>query len=124
MNDTRKGQFQSAGQWITKAKRLAIYLRDGFACAYCGVSLRDAAPADVTLDHLLARSAGGNNDARNLVTACRSCNCSRKDKPWIDFAPGGARDRILTLIARQLNLPLAKALIAGTAGDAALEAAR
>jgi len=78
----------------------------------------------VTLDHLLARSAGGDNDARNLVTACKSCNSSRQDRPWADFAPGGARDRILTLIARPLNIELAKAILDGSAGDAQTEAAR
>lgn len=121
---SRDGQHQPKGQWITKVKRLAIYLRDDVACVYCGRSLRDASPSDVTLDHLLARSAGGDNDARNLVTACKSCNSSRQDKPWADFAPGGARDRILTLIARPLNIELSRALIAGTAGDAETEAAR
>jgi len=124
MNTSRDGNHQPRGQWITKHKRLAIYIRDGFGCVYCGRSLRDATPSDVTLDHLLARSAGGDNDARNLVTACKSCNSSRQDRPWADFAPGGARDRILTLIARPLNIPLAKAIIDGSAGDAQTEAAR
>lgn len=90
---------------------------------YCGTAEqeRTAAPADITLDHPLAKSAGGSNDAANLVTACRSCNSSRQDKPWVDYATGGARDRIVTLIARPLNCELARALIAGTTGDPALE---
>jgi hypothetical protein len=112
-NGHQSSQFQPEGCWIRKEKRLAIYLRDEFHCAYCGRALRDEAAENVTLDHLLARSAGGSNDASNLVTACRSCNCSRQDRPWVDFAPGGARDRILTLIARPLNVKLAKALISG-----------
>lgn len=120
----RQGQAQASGQWIRSDARLAIYIRDGFACAYCGRDLRNAAPADVTLDHLLPRSAGGTNDATNLVTACRSCNSSRQDKPWIDYATGGARDRIEQLRHRPLNIELAKALIAGTAGDPEIEAAR
>jgi 5-methylcytosine-specific restriction endonuclease McrA len=115
---------QPVGRWIRPAKRLALYLRDDFSCAYCGQSLRGAAPADVTLDHLLPRSAGGTNDATNLITACRSCNSSRQDKPWVDFAPGGARDRIEQLRHRPLNLTLAKALIADQAGDDVLESAR
>jgi len=119
-----RSPHQPTGQWITSAKRLAIYLRDEFRCLYCGTNLKVAAPRDITLDHLLPRSAGGNNEARNLITACRSCNSSRQDKPWVDFAPGGATDRILSRIAQPLNLTLAKALIAGTAGDAELEATR
>lgn len=120
----RLGQHQPAGRWIRVEKRLAIYLRDGFLCAYCGSALQDAAPADVTLDHLLPRSAGGSNDATNLVTACRSCNSSRQDKPWLDYATGGARDRIEQLRHRPLNIELARALIEDRAGDDNLEAAR
>lgn len=120
----RQGSAQPSGCWIRPAKRLSIYLRDGFACAYCGTDLRSAEPANVTLDHLLPRSAGGTNDATNLITACRSCNSSRQDKPWIDFAPGGARDRIEQLRHAPLNMELARALIDGTAGDPALEAVR
>lgn len=115
------GQFQPKGQWIRKEKRLALYLRDDFACAYCGRALRDAAPAEITLDHLLPRSAGGSNDAANLVTACRPSNSSRKDRPWVDYATGGARDRILQLIARPLNLDLAKAILSGEQATAAAD---
>lgn len=100
-------------KWIRADKRLALYIRDGFACAYCGRALRDAPPAEVTLDHLLPRIAGGSNDATNLITACRSCNSSRQDTPWLDYATGGARDRIEQLRHRALNLDLARAIISG-----------
>lgn len=109
----RQGQAQASGCWIRPDARLSIYIRDGFACAYCGTDLRTAAPADVTLDHLLPRSAGGKNDATNLVTACRSCNSSRGAKPWLDYATGGARDRIEQLRNAPLNRPLAKAILSG-----------
>lgn len=117
----RQGASQAAGRWIRAEKRAALYLRDRFACVYCGRDLRHAAPADVTLDHLLPRSAGGTNEAVNLVTCCRTCNSSRGSKPWLDYASGGARDRIEQLRHEPLNLDLARALIAGTAGDDALE---
>lgn len=107
--------------WIRKARRLAIYLRDGFSCAYCGRDLRGADPREVTLDHLVPRCEGGSNHESNLVTACRSCNCSRKDRPWREFAPGGAAERIEALVALALNTELARALIEGQAGDAGLE---
>lgn len=120
----RQGRAQASGCWIRAEKRLAIYVRDSFRCLYCGADLRHAAPADVTLDHLLPRSAGGTNAADNLVTACRSCNSSRGARPWVDYATGGARDRIEQLRHEPLNIQLAKALIAGTAGDQAVESAR
>jgi hypothetical protein len=120
----RQGKAQAAGCWIRKERRLAIYIRDSFRCAYCGCDLRHAAPADITLDHLLPRSTGGNNESTNLVTACRSCNSARQDKPWVDYATGGAIDRINQLRLSPVNVELAKALINGTAGDAEVEAAR
>lgn len=111
-------------RWIRPEKRLAIYIRDGFQCAYCGRDLRHAEPAEVTLDHLLPRVAGGTNEATNLITACRACNSSRQERPWVDYATGGARDRIETLRHQPLNIELAKALIADRAGDDTLEAVR
>lgn len=114
----------NGSKWIRPEKRLAIYIRDGFACCYCGRELRDATPAEVTLDHLLPRSCGGKNDATNLVTACRACNSARGAKPWPDYATGGAVERIQQRRRAPLNLPLAKALIAGRAGDPEVEAAR
>lgn len=67
----------ATGQWIRTDKRLAIYLRDGMCCAYCGARVEDGAV--LTLDHLLARELGGKNDETNLVTACLSCNSSKQD---------------------------------------------
>lgn len=109
----RQGSAQASGCWIRKEKRLALYIRDSVRCLYCGADLRHAAPADITLDHLLPRSAGGSNVATNLATACRSCNSSRGAKPWLDYATGGARDRIEQLRHEPLNIELAKAIISG-----------
>jgi 5-methylcytosine-specific restriction endonuclease McrA len=111
----------NGGKWIRPEKRLAIYIRDDFQCCYCGASLKNAEPCNVTLDHLVCRVYGGSNDATNLITACKSCNSSRQDKPWVDYATGGARDRIETRRHQPLNLALAKAIINGTAGDAVEE---
>lgn len=118
------GNGGNGSKWIRKDKRLAIVLRDGVQCVYCGRDLRGAEPREVTLDHLLPRCAGGTNEATNLVTACLSCNSSRGAKPWVDFAPGGAKDRIEQLRHMPLNRKLAKAFIAGEVGDAEIEALR
>ena len=61
--------------WLPKARRLAIYLRDGLACAYCGASVEN--DAKLSLDHLKPYSKGGTNETSNLVTACFSCNSGR-----------------------------------------------
>jgi hypothetical protein len=70
--------------WITPKKRLAIYLRDGLACAYCCTSIEDG--AKLTLDHLQPHSKGGSNNATNLVTCCHRCNSSRGNRAWRGFA--------------------------------------
>ncbi len=75
--------------WIRKEKRLAIYLRDGLACAYCETALEDC--ERLTLDHLTPHSQGGSNEPSNLVTCCVKCNSIRADRPWKDFCKDVAR---------------------------------
>lgn len=51
--------------------RNEIFARDGYRCVYCGLV---RTPEDLTLDHVQARSRGGDRSGGNLVTACRACN--------------------------------------------------
>lgn len=71
-------------KWIRQDKRLAIYLRDGLACAYCGVGIESG--AQLSLDHLTCYSHGGSNHESNLVTCCSHCNSARGDRPVQEFA--------------------------------------
>ena len=69
-------------------KRLRIYMRDKFRCQYCG----DKKPAsELTLDHILPRSRGGDNSPVNIVTACVACNNRKSDR-----TPAEARMPLLT----------------------------
>jgi hypothetical protein len=113
-----RSPHQPTGQWIRPAKRLAIYLRDGFRCIYCCRDMRDADPRDLTLDHIACRADGGGNGEGNLVTACRSCNCSRRDRSLESFAGPETISDVARLTARDLRpyLTMAKALIAGKTG--------
>ena len=91
--------------WIRQEKRLAIYLRDGMACAYCGEGIEHG--AKLTLDHITPHSQGGSNSESNLVTACHRCNSLRRDRSVDEFAAsvagyidhGITADAILTHIA-------------------------
>ena len=106
-------------KWIRKDKRLAIYLRDGMACAYCGVGLECGKP--LSLDHLLPNSKGGSNDQGNLITCCLKCNSERGDMDldlWIDKALGERGESTARFIMEHIALDLkpyrieAKAIIA------------
>jgi 5-methylcytosine-specific restriction endonuclease McrA len=48
--------------------RFNVFLRDRFECQYCG------ADEDLTFDHLVPRSRGGQTTWDNVVTACSTCN--------------------------------------------------
>ena len=48
--------------------RFNVFLRDGFACQYCGHS------AELTFDHVIPRSRGGRTSWDNIVAACGPCN--------------------------------------------------
>lgn len=113
-------KHQPVGRWIRPERRLAIYLRDSFTCLYCQRDLRDADPRDVALDHIIPKCDGGSNDAGNLITACRSCNCSRRDLPVDRFAGPETRRHIRRNLARDLKpfLAMAKAIFADKTGSA------
>lgn len=48
--------------------RFNLFLRDRFACQYCG------SPDELTFDHVVPRSQGGRTSWDNIVTACAPCN--------------------------------------------------
>jgi len=112
--------------WIRQEKRLAIYLRDGLACCYCGQGIED--DAKMTLDHLKPYSSGGSNEPSNLVTCCHRCNSSRGKRSWKEFAGavaeyvdhGVTASEIIGHIAstrkRRLDVAEAKAIMARRGG--------
>ena len=53
-----------------KKQKKQILKRDGDACFYCGLKLRD----DITLEHLIDLSKGGKNKLANMVLAHNECN--------------------------------------------------
>jgi len=81
-----KNPSNNGGKWIRPDKRLAIYLRDGFCCVYCGRDLVNH-PGELTLDHVSPcnHNEKPDNRARNLVTCCKRCNSSKQDLKVSDF---------------------------------------
>jgi len=124
-NTNRKEKNQGMN-WIRPVKRLAIYMRDGLACAYCGATIEGG--AQLTLDHLKPYSKGGSNSASNLVTCCARCNSSRGNRSYRVFAAtvaayinhGATAAGIIAFVGKttRRTLPLAAAaeLIAARGG--------
>jgi 5-methylcytosine-specific restriction endonuclease McrA len=53
--------------------RQNIFKRDNFECQYCGTR------KELTLDHVIPSSKGGQHTWANLVTACKRCNAKKGD---------------------------------------------
>jgi CRISPR/Cas system Type II protein with McrA/HNH and RuvC-like nuclease domain len=57
-----------------RVNRSRIYRRDGGECVYCGSTKQ------LTLDHVIPRSRGGENSWNNLVTCCHNCNLKKANR--------------------------------------------
>ncbi len=67
----------SSGERIWKVpsvNRREVLRRDHHSCQYCG------SVKNLTLDHVIPRSRGGQHTWDNVVTACERCNFRKGDK--------------------------------------------
>lgn len=97
---------------MTKNLRLAILIRDGFKCVYCGKDMRDSPPDTVTVDHVVPIAQGGMTATNNLVAACMACN-GDKDSTELERWCRGDREvirRVHKAIYAPVNMALARAL--------------
>jgi hypothetical protein len=62
-------------------------------CVYCG------SITDLTTDHLIPRSRGGDESADNVVLACQPCNASRGDKGIFEWLGLKEKDKVHRLVA-------------------------
>lgn len=51
--------------------RFNVFLRDQFKCQYCG------SKSELTFDHVIPRSKGGQTTWENVITACSPCNLKK-----------------------------------------------
>jgi 5-methylcytosine-specific restriction endonuclease McrA len=56
--------------------RKNILVRDENKCQYCANRFREA---DLTIDHVIPRSKGGQSGWNNVVAACKPCNQKKRD---------------------------------------------
>ena len=66
---------------VPSKTRKAITSRDSSHCLCCGTE------NDLTIDHIIPRSQGGDHSLDNLQTLCRACN-SKKGTQTISFLTG------------------------------------
>lgn len=57
--------------------RSNVFMRDRYTCQYCGQARRSP---ELTLDHIVPRSLGGETCWENIVTACRRCNTKKGNR--------------------------------------------
>lgn len=77
--------------------RKNILRRDGHRCQYCSVS------QNLTVDHVIPRSKGGEDTWENLVAACVKCNNKKGDR-----SPEQARMSLLTTPKRPSHITFIK----------------
>ena len=60
-----------------RVTRNNLFIRDKYTCQYCH---KRFCKADLTIDHVTPKSAGGPKTWENLVAACRKCNQKKANK--------------------------------------------
>jgi|SRR6056300_1227718 len=62
---------------IAKLSRKNLFIRDDYRCQYCGVKFFHH---ELTFDHVIPRSHGGNSTWLNMVAACKNCNGKKSNR--------------------------------------------
>lgn len=75
-----------------------VKLQTGQICNYCGSSHK------LALDHIFPQKYGGQDNAENLIFACRSCNSSKGKKDLMEWMNFNGQFLPLMIIRRYLKL--------------------
>ena len=94
-----------------------LFGRDRYVCAYCGGHFPNY--HNLSRDHIMPKSKGGENSWMNCVTACKECNSKKSDKTlkearmellYAPYVPNHYENMILqhrTILADQMEYLLA-----------------
>jgi len=69
--------YDGIGERKVVFSRRNLFKRDKYTCQYCGVQ---PGPEELTIDHILPKSRGGQSSFENCVLACVECNKFKADK--------------------------------------------
>ena len=80
--NTHKKRAKKAGAKMGDIKDILAWIKgwkteSPVACHYCRVV---SPGTDMTIDHFIPMSAGGDHDLNNLVVCCKPCNSSKQDR--------------------------------------------
>lgn len=75
-----------------------IKLQTGQICNYCGSAEK------LALDHIFPQKFGGQDDAENLIFACKTCNSSKGKKDLMEWMKLRGQFLPLMIIRRYLKL--------------------
>lgn len=88
---------------ISKKVRFQILSRDRFTCLYCG---RKPPEVILEVDHIQPKSKQGSDDPTNLLTSCRDCNNSKRDKVLNTTTLPDIKQEMVELEAKKEQLDL------------------
>lgn len=117
--------------WIRDTTRARIYKRDHYRCVYCDCEVvvggSESNKRSATLDHVTPKDQGGTNCHDNIVTACLSCNSSKRHMSvrfWLRSI--GKREDDLAKVLHRVGLAVKRKLptVSVVYNDRALDPAR
>ncbi len=72
-----EGRIFDIANRIPSLTNVSLFRRDQHVCLYCG---KDFSESDLTRDHVVPISRGGQDDWMNVVSSCRRCNQRKGNK--------------------------------------------
>lgn len=93
--------FDRVPQMTLRFNRRNLFARDGHKCQYCGESLPSH---QMSLDHVMPRSRGGETSWENIVCSCVSCNTRKGGR-----TPHEARMKLISQPKKPKHNPLLSA---------------
>ena len=75
--------YEGLGARAVVFSRSNLFKRDRYTCQYCGARPRTS---EMTIDHILPRSRGGQSSWENCVLSCFDCNKRKRNRTPVEAA--------------------------------------
>ena len=98
--------FDRVPKQTLRFNRRNLFARDGHRCQYCG---KNAPPQQLSMDHVVPRSRGGQTTWENIVCCCVKCNTRKGGRTpkeaRMQLLKTPSKPRYNPLLAQKLNNP-------------------